>query len=105
MKDVRALGYELAGVTYDRASVLERFAGRAGIGYALLSDEGSKIIRAFGLLDPNHAESTPWYGIARPMIVVLDAHGVVRQRFSTQGYRDRPEVGAVLEALRGPGAS
>ena len=85
--------------------VLERFAGRSGIGYPLLADRGSKIIQAFGLLDSGQAKSTPWYGIARPMIVVLDAGGVVRQRFSTQGYRDRPEAGAVLEAIRGRGAS
>ena len=81
--------------------VLERFAGRSAIGYPLLSDKGSKIIQAFDLLDPGPARSTPWYGIAKPMIVVIDAGGTVRQRFSTQGYRDRPEAGAVLQAIRG----
>ncbi len=80
--------------------VLERFAGRSGIGYPLLSDEGSKIVQAFDLLDPGPARSTPWYGIAKPMIVVIDADGAVRQRFSTQSYRDRPEAGAVLQAIR-----
>jgi len=87
-------------VTYDGVPVLERFAGRGGIGYPLLSDRGSKIIQAFDLLDPGPARSTPWYGIARPMIVVIDAGGTVRQRFSTEGYRDRPDAGAVLEAIR-----
>ena len=104
VEDVKALGYGLAAVTYDRvgAGTLRR-PGRYRLPAALR--RGSKIIRAFGLLDPGQAKSTPWYGIARPMIVVLDADGIVRRRFSTQGYRDRPEVGAVLEALRGPGAS
>ena len=101
MADVRALGYNLAAVTYDGVAVLERFAGRAGIGYPLLSDRGSKIIEAFDLLDPGPSKSTPWYGIARPMILAIDADGIVRQRFSTQGYRDRPEAGAVLKAIRG----
>lgn len=87
-------------MTYDGVPVLERFAGRSGIGYPLLADRGSKIIRAFDLLDPGPARSTPWYGIATPMIVVIDADGVVRRRFSTEGYRDRPEAGAVLEAIR-----
>ena len=85
--------------------MLERFAGRAGIGYPLLSDDGSKIIQAFDLLDPGPARSTPWYGIAKPAIVAIDADGVVRQRFSTEGYRDRPEAGAVLEAIRGRAGS
>ena len=87
-------------MTYDGVAVLERFAGRAGIGYKLLSDRGSKIIEAFDLLDPGPSKSTPWYGIASPMILAMDADGIVRQRFSTQGYRDRPEVGAVLKAIR-----
>lgn len=104
MKDVKALGYNLAAVTYDGVSVLERFAGRAGIGYPLLSDEGSKIIEAFDLIDPGPAKSTPWYGIAQPMIVAIDPDGIVRRRFSTHGYRDRPEVGAVLEAIRRAGS-
>ena len=85
--------------------VLGRFAGRSGIGYPLLSDRGSKIIQAFDLLDPGPARSTPWYGIAKPMIVVIDAGGAVRQRFSTQGYRDRPGAGAVLKAIRGRAGS
>ena len=96
---MRGLGYGLAAVTYDGVAALERFAGRAGILYPLLSDEGSKIIQGFDLLDPGPARSTPWYGIASPMIVVIDAEGVVRRRFSTEGYRDRPEAGAVLEAI------
>ncbi len=87
-------------MTYDGVAVLERFAGRAGIGYKLLSDRGSKIIEAFDLLDPGPSKSTPWYGIASPMILAIDADGIVRQRFSTEGYRDRPDVGAVLEAIR-----
>ena len=97
---MKALGYNLAAVTYDGVTALERFAGRTGIGYPLLSDEGSRIIEAFNLLDPGPSKSTPWYGIARPMIVTVDTDGIVRQRFSTRGYRDRPEVGAVLEAIR-----
>ena len=102
---MKALGYGLAAITYDRVAALALFVHRAGIGYPLLSDEESRMIEAFGLLDPGPAKSSSWYGMARPMIVVLDADGIVRQRFSTHGYRDRPEVGAVLEALRGPGGS
>ena len=100
-----ALGYGLAALTYDRVPALAVFAGRADIGFPLLSDEGSKIIAALDLRDPAPAESTPWYGMARPMILAIDAGGVVRQRFSTHGYRDRPEAGAVLEAIRDRGGT
>ena len=78
--------------------VLARFAQRNAIGFTLLSDKGSAIIRAFGLIN-EEAAGKPWYGIAHPMIVVLDAAGIVRHRFSMRDYTDRPDADAVLGAL------
>ncbi len=99
------LGYALAAVTYDVASRLADFAERRRIAYPLLSDKGSRIISAFGLIDPSAPKTSRWYGFAKPMIVVLDAEGIVRHRFSSRDYRDRPEVEAVLEKLGAePGA-
>ena len=83
---------------------LARFAARGGISYPLPADEGSRIIRAFGLLDAAPPQGSRWYGIARPMIVALDADGVVARRFSTEDYRDRPDFDAVMEALGRPAA-
>lgn len=93
------LGYGLAAVTYDPVATLARFAARDRIAYPLLADEGSRIIRAFDLLDAAPPEGSRWHGIARPMIVALDAEGAVTHRFSTEDYRDRPDVDAVMEAL------
>lgn len=85
-------------MTYDPVAVLARFAARNSIGYTMLSDKGSTIIRAFGLINERMA-GTPWYGIAHPMLVVLDGEGVVRHRFSKRNYTERPEPEAVLGVL------
>lgn len=78
---------------------LAGFARRGRIGYTLLSDGDSRIIEGFGLIDPSMPKTSRWYGFARPMIVVLDAEGIVRHRFSSRDYRDRPEFDAVLEVI------
>ncbi len=78
---------------------LAGFAKRDRIAFALLSDKGSRIISAFDLIDPSVPATSPWYGFATPMIVVLDDQGIVRHRFSSRDHRDRPEVDAVLGKL------
>ena len=78
---------------------LAGFAKRGRIAYTLLSDTESRIIEGFGLIDPSLPKTNRWYGFARPMIVVLDAEGIVSHRFSTRDYRDRPEVDAEIAAL------
>ena len=78
-----------------------KFANRRGIAFPLLSDPGSKIIRAFGVLDERYAPGSPGHGIAKPAIFVVDRDGAIRHRFSEKSYRDRPDIDVVLAAVRG----
>ena len=94
------LGYNVALITHDKPAPLARFAGSENIGYTLLSDAKAKIIPAFGITNPQFPKSSSWYGIALPIIFVVDANGVIRHRFSTRNYRNRPEVDVILDILR-----
>ena len=67
----------------------------------MLSDVGSNIIRAFGLLAENYPEGSFYYGVPHPVIVVLDADGRVSHRFSERHYSTRPQIDDVLTVLRG----
>lgn len=98
---MHALGYQVATVTYDDVPKLVRLAKRADISYPMLSDEGSRIISAFGLLADNYPPGSFYYGVPRPAIIVIDANGVVSHRFSESNYIARPEIDDVLAALRG----
>jgi peroxiredoxin len=51
VKAYAARGIQIAAITYDSPAVLKHFAERRGITYPLLSDEGSRVIRAFGILN------------------------------------------------------
>ena len=87
-------------MSYDPVPVHADFAAREKIAYTLLSDQGSAIIRAFGLLNERFAPSSRLYGIAHPAIFVIDPKGVITHRFSTREYQVRPEIDAVLTELR-----
>lgn len=96
-----ARGYALAAISYDAPSVLAQFAERRQIDYSLLSDEGSKVIDAFGLRDPQYEPGNMAYGVPQPAIFVISPQGVVRAKLAEQGYKTRPPIEAVLAAVDG----
>ena len=87
-------------MTNDPVAVHARFAARRDIAFTLLADEKSAIIKAFGVIDERYPPGSRWRGLARPIIFVIDAGGVITHRFSSRDYRDRPSVDSVLKALR-----
>jgi hypothetical protein len=86
--------------------VLAGFAEKHGISYELLSDEGSRVIRALGLFNERVHEQHAVYGIAKndrawgvpyPGVFLLDEQGrVVEKRFQ-QSYRERETGAGLLE--------
>ena len=91
----------MASVTYDPVDRLADFATRQSIGFPMLSDPRSEIIRAFGVLDGRY----PGHAIAHPIIFVIDPQGVIRHRFSGREYTHPPDVELVLKTLRKPAGS
>lgn len=84
----------------DDVAKIARFADSRGIRYPILSDPKSEIIGAFGLLNETYPPGSFAHGVPYPIIFVLDAEGIVRQRFSEESYRDRPEIDLVLDAIK-----
>ena len=79
---------------------LARFSRRRKIGFTLLSDPDSAIIRAFGLLNEDFPPGRPGHGLSIPLMFVIDAKGIVTHRFSDPDHSWRPEVELVLKAIR-----
>ncbi len=79
---------------------LARFSKRRNIGFTLLSDPQSAIIRAFDLLNEEFPPGRPGHGIPRPMMFVIDAKGIITHRFSDPDYSWRPKIDTVLDSLR-----
>jgi peroxiredoxin len=103
-------GFALFAISYDAVAVLADFAQRNDIRYPLLSDEGSQVIRALGLLDEDleshHAEfggqvRDEQRGVTYPAVFILDEHGVVTQRRVQRNYRVRESGSSLLAQALG----
>lgn len=108
--DFEKAGFKIFAVSYDSPATLSDFANKHGITYDLLSDEGSKVIKALGLLNEHLEEQHAYYGVQTreemrgvpyPGIFVLDEQGVVVEKMFEQSYRVRPNAASILDHILG----
>jgi peroxiredoxin len=97
-------------ISYDSVATLAAFATRYGITYRLLSDEGSRVIRALGLLNEQIFEHHAYYNIARdeshygvpyPGVYVLDQDGLIVDKRFQQSFRERETAVGLVEGAFG----
>ncbi len=96
----KSLGYNLVGVSYDNVDSLMKFSDKNELGFTLLSDVGSKIIKSFGILNTDIGEGSKAYGTPNPTIYVVDDKGVIQAILAEEGYKDRPNPADILGYLR-----
>lgn len=91
-----AEGVNVAAISNDRVEALQHFADRAGIGYPLLSDPDSAIIRDFGVLNEDIPQDHRFFGIPHPVEFLLGPERAVVEKFHEDDYKDRYTAGRVL---------
>lgn len=101
LEELRKSGMGVAAISYDPARVLEAFASQRGITYPLLSDEGSAIIRRFGILNTTIPKTHEWHGIPFPGTFILNREGVVTARVFEEAYQERDTISSVMVRLGG----
>ena len=98
--DFEALGVHVAALSYDDVEVLADFAEAEGIGYALLSDLGSKHIDALGIRNEQYEEGHFAHGVPHPGVFFIDPAGMIRLKRAVPGYRERPPLAELRSAVR-----
>lgn len=101
--ELEARGIRIAALSNDTVGALRHFAERADIGFPLLSDPESAIIRTYGVLNEDVPRDHRFYGIPHPVELLLGPGRVVRDKFFEADYKDRFTAGRVL--VRQLGAS
>ena len=86
----------MAAISYDSVPTLKFFADRKTIRFPLLSDENSKVIRAFGILNDKVPQASEFFGVPHPMTYIVDEKGIVRSRSSDEDFRRRYTVGNLI---------
>jgi len=103
-EDIAHKGYALASLSYDKPETLASFAQSKGLGYIMLSDEGSKMIDALGLRDPQYEPDSFAYGVPRASILILSNDGTVQAKYVSADFRSRPsndDILAMLDDVKG----
>ena len=83
-------------VTADDIETVQRFAKIRKIDYPLLSDENRGVINAFGLFNDRFPEGSRYRGTAIPMVVVVNAEGVVTHTYNGHGYTEDHEIATIV---------
>ena len=99
LKQFKDRGYNLAGISYEDPAKNAAFISERNIGYTLLSDPGSKIIDRFELRDPQYKQGSMAYGVPRPIIFILDRHGVIKAKLYEDTFKERPPAALVVKTL------
>ncbi len=92
-----AQGIKLAAISYDSPAILTDFADRQKIGFPLLADPDSKVIRSFHVLNEKADGMTR--GMAFPGFYYIDKTGLVREKYFEANYVDRFTPNNVIAKL------
>jgi peroxiredoxin len=99
LEDIHRNGLAVAVITYDPVPVLAEFAERRSITFPMLSDQGSAVIRQYGILNTTVPAANPLFGYPFPGTFVVNRAGVVTSRFFEPTYQERSTVASVLVRL------
>ena len=86
----------IAAVSYDSQEILKGFAEEHGIGYPLLSDRDSAVIRRFGIFNSNIAPELRAYGVPHPVNYLVVPDGIVIRKYFVPNYQHRVTASAVV---------
>src|SRR5579862_1912982 len=89
-------GVRMAAVSYDSEEVLRRFADEHKIGYPLLSDRDSAVIRDFGIFNWNIAAGLRAHGVPHPVDYLVSPDGIVIRKYFVPNYQHRVTASAVV---------
>ncbi len=95
----KALGYGVAGISYDDTEVLKSFTQKHSLTYPLLSDQSAATVKAYAVLNKDYKMGDDNYGIPYPGVVIINPAGKVDHKYFFKGYRKRVMFVELYEQL------
>jgi peroxiredoxin len=95
----KALGYGVAGISYDSPEVLSQFSTMHNLSYPLLADQSATTVKAYGILNAKYKASDENYGIPYPGVVVITPDGNIDHKYFFEGYRKRVKFSDLYQQL------
>ena len=90
-------GLGVVAISYDTVEILRNFSDRmGGFHYSTLADPDSEIIEAYGIRNPNPEAGSRTDGMAFPGIYIVNADGIVQEKFFQDSHRIRTTAETIL---------
>jgi hypothetical protein len=86
----------IAAVSYDSQDILQAFAEKHGIGFPLLSDYDSAVIRRFGIFNANVAPGLRAHGVPHPVDYLVAPDSMLIRKYFVPNYQHRVTASAVI---------
>lgn len=99
LAEFKALGLNVVSISHDTVPLIAAFHGAQNIGYTMLADPDGAIVEKLGIRDLQYADGTRAFGVARPMIFIVDPQLRITHKYAEQNYRERPDLNKVLADL------
>lgn len=96
---LNSLGINIVTATYDDQTDAKKFHTRSNIGFPIVKDQDSTLIKALGILNTGPEPGDSAYGIPYPGIFLVDNQGIIRAKFAEQSFRDRPSLDLIMDAV------
>lgn len=99
VEKIKALGFNVAAVSYDSLEILEKFAKEKQLIYPLLSDQNHQTMMAFNVLNDEEMPGDKHYGIPFPGVMIISAEATLLYKYFYKGYKKRIKIPKLLKRL------
>ena len=96
--ELRALGYEVIGISKDSPASHVRFAGKYELPFTLLSDESTEVNQAFGVWQKQKMAGREYMGTVRTTFITDADHRVTH---IITKVKTKDAAGQLLEVIKG----
>ncbi len=97
-KELKALGYGVAAISYDSPDILKEFAKRKSLTVPLISDPKSEWLASAGLKNTEGEGLSD--GVALPATLIVDKSGKVTHLFKESAYQNRITPSTLVHILK-----
>ena len=95
----KALGYGVAGISYDSTETLTQFSQMNNLTYPLLSDQAAATVKAYDILNAQYKMGDENYGIPYPGVVIISPDGNIDHKYFFEGYRKRVKFSDLYQKI------
>jgi peroxiredoxin len=100
LAEFKALGINVVSVSHDTVELIAAFHTAQNIGFPMLADPDGAVVEKIGIRNLEYADGSKAYGVARPMIFIINPKMKITHKYAEESFRNRPDLDKVLADMK-----